>query len=137
MARKNAETISVAIWVTGPIDFDTTGFSTQIKLEPTELWRCRPEVAKSNPELDRVSWIYEIKDVEAREYSKALLKILDIVSPRERPMKKLIIDLGLNVAFHLVPSGKLRGFDTTVTPDIVKKIAGIGAGIVIHNDRLK
>lgn len=136
MSSKNAEKISVAFWATGPIDFDTTRFSKQIKLEPTELWRCRPEVAKSNPELDRVSWIYEIKDVATCEYSNALTKLLDIVSPMKRSTRKLVIDLGLEVAFHLVPSGKLRGFDTNLSREIVKQIANIGASIVIHNDKV-
>ncbi len=136
MAKKNAEKISVAFWATGPIDFDATAFSKRIKLEATEIWRCRPKVAKLNPELDRVAWIYEIKEVGTCEYSHAMMKLLDIVSPTRRRLKKLINDLSLEVAFHIVPSGKLRGFDTTLTREIVKQIADIGASIVIHNDKV-
>ncbi len=127
MTGKVTQSISVALWVTGARDFDPTKFTSQIKIEPTRIWRCRPNIAASHPELDRVSWVYEMENIATCEYSKALQQLFDLFSPKKSQLVQSVGQLNLTTSVHLVPHGELRSFVPTVTPEMVREIAAISA----------
>jgi hypothetical protein len=107
-----------------------------LKIEPTEIWRCKPSVAAQSPELDVVSWIYQLENVESICFDEGTNRILDLFLPVLKQIQNLIAEFGYTVFVQVVPRGAQREFVTILNAGTVTKLAQIGASWNCALDRV-
>lgn len=129
-------TISAGICISGPRSFDPQFVTNTIGIRPTRIWRCKPEIARQNPKLNRVEWQYEVEDISQIEYSKALEVILDVFQEHAEKMTQLSNEHDLKISFHLVPRGEIRSFVPSIDSGLIQRMATFAGSLTIHSDRL-
>ena len=137
LAENTTATITVVLWICGPKNFEPNEFTSQHEIEPNKIWRCKPKIAEAHPHLDRLCWVFELKRIVTCEYSKALNEILVHFHPKRKQLIESFKRWNLTASIHLVPKGGLRDFDTTISTEIVRKIADLDASLVISNDNIR
>lgn len=126
--------ISVALWLTGPSGFEPDWVTQRLQIQPTTLWRCTPEVAAEHPNLDRVSWIYELQNIRETYFSSALGQMIREVWPLRGKINALADQHGLSIAIHLIPRGQMCQFVASIDAQIISEVSEIGARLEIHTE---
>lgn len=134
MSDTNTE---AAICISGDPDYNFNSITEILRIEPTKIWRCKPQVANQSPELNKATWIYELPDLEHVEFSDLLSEIVNVVWNSRNEIRDLADRDRLSIAFVLTLEGQLRNYSTVVCPLQVKRIAEFNASVSFNFDKLE
>lgn len=128
--------IEATLSISGKPDFDPQIVTERLMVEPTSIWRCKPQVAAKHAELNVVSWQYEMKELHCIEFSDALGLIVEKFWTHQESIRFLAAQHQLNVAFILIPEGELRNFVTVIEAPLIQKVAQLKGKICLNFDKL-